>query len=55
MSLQEIDFSKTLNDDQVYNTIMGNYSHLSKEWIFSKYTLIKFEMLPMTVMYFKRA
>ena len=33
MSVQEIDFSKTLNDDQVYNSIMTNYSHLSKDWI----------------------
>ena len=37
MPLQEIDFSKTLNDDQVYITIMGNYSHLSKEWIFHQW------------------
>ncbi len=33
MSIQEIDFTKTLSDDQVYETIMGNYSELSKEWI----------------------
>ena len=33
MSLQEIDFSKTLTDDQVYETIMSNYSTLSKDWI----------------------
>ena len=33
MSIQEIDFTKTLTDDQVYETIMGNYSELSKEWI----------------------
>ncbi len=33
MALQEIDFTKTLTDDQVYNSIMGNYSLLSKEWI----------------------
>ena len=37
MSLQEIDFSKTLNDDQVYNSIMGNYSYLSKDWIFHQW------------------
>ena len=37
MSLQEIDFSKTLNDDQVYNTIMTNYSYLSKDWIFHQW------------------
>ena len=33
MSIQEIDFTKTLTDDQVYETIMGNYSELNKEWI----------------------
>ena len=33
MSLQEIDFTKTLTDDQVYETIMSNYSTLSKDWI----------------------
>ena len=33
MGLQEIDFSKTLNDEQVFETIMGNYSNFSKDWI----------------------
>ena len=33
MSVQEIDFSKTLTDEQVYETIMSNYSNLSKDWI----------------------
>ena len=33
MSLQEIDFSKTLTDDQVYDSIMSNYSSLSRNWI----------------------
>ena len=33
MSYQQVDFSKTLSDDQVYETIMSNYSNLSKEWI----------------------
>ncbi len=33
MSIQEIDFSKTLNDDQVYESIMSHYSTLSKDWI----------------------
>ena len=37
MALQEIDFSKTLDDEQVYNSIMGNYSDLSKEWIFHQW------------------
>jgi predicted transcriptional regulator len=33
MNIQEIDFSKTLSDDQVFETIMSNYSDLSKDWI----------------------
>ena len=37
MSLQEIDFSKTLTDEQVYESIMSNYSGLSKEWIFHQW------------------
>ena len=37
MSIQEIDFTKTLSDDQVYGTIMSNYSDLSKEWIFHQW------------------
>ena len=37
MSIQEIDFSKTLTDDQVYETIMTNYSELSKDWIFHQW------------------
>ena len=37
MSIQEIDFTKTLTDDQVYETIMTNYSDLSREWIFHQW------------------
>ena len=37
MTLQQIDFSKTLSDDQVYETIMSNYSGLTKEWIFHQW------------------
>jgi predicted transcriptional regulator len=33
MDLKEIDFSKTLEDEQVYSSIMNNYSDLSKDWI----------------------
>ena len=33
MSLEQIDFSKTLSDDQVFETIMNNYSDLANEWI----------------------
>ena len=37
MNIQEIDFSKTLDDEQVYNSIMNNYSDLSKDWIFHQW------------------
>ena len=37
MALQEIDFSKTLEDEQVYSSIMSNYSDLSKDWIFHQW------------------
>tara|TARA_B100000902_G_C27276529_1_gene899162 strand:+ start:903 stop:1871 length:969 start_codon:yes stop_codon:yes gene_type:complete len=33
MSSQQIDFSKTLTDEQVYESIMNNYSNLGKDWI----------------------
>ena len=33
MNIQQIDFSKTLTDDQVFETIMFNYSNLTKDWI----------------------
>ena len=34
MSLQEIDFSKTLNDEQVFETIMGTIQILVKIGLF---------------------
>ena len=33
MSLQQIDFSKVLNDDQVYDHMMRNYDRLGRDWI----------------------
>ena len=33
VDIKQIDLSKTLTDDQVYETIMSNYSGLSKNWI----------------------
>ncbi|MBD1174365.1 hypothetical protein IDH32_03110 [Pelagibacterales bacterium SAG-MED01] len=33
MSLQQVDFSKVLNDEQVYNHMMANYDQLGKDWI----------------------
>ena len=32
MSLRQIDFSKVLNDDQVYDHIMKSYAHLGPDW-----------------------
>ena len=37
MTLQQVDFSKTLSDEQIYETIMSNYSDLSKDWIFHQW------------------
>ena len=37
MSIQEVDFSKTLSDEQVYESIMLNYSYLSRDWIFHQW------------------
>ena len=33
MSLNQIDFSKVLNDDQVYDHMMANYDKLGRDWI----------------------
>ena len=33
MSLRQIDFSKVLNDDQVYDHMMGSYDQLGRDWI----------------------
>ena len=33
MSIQQVDFSKVLNDDQVYDHMMANYHRLGKDWI----------------------
>ena len=33
MTLQQIDFSKVLNDEQVYDHMMSNYDQLGKDWI----------------------
>ncbi len=33
MSIQQIDFSKTVNDDQIYDHMMANYDQLGKNWI----------------------
>ena len=33
MKLKQIDFSKVLNDDQVYDHMMANYDRLGKDWI----------------------
>ena len=33
MSIQQVDFSKVLNDDQVYDHMMASYDRLGKDWI----------------------
>ena len=33
MSLQQVDFSKVLNDDQVYDHMMRSYDQLGRDWI----------------------
>ena len=33
MSLRQIDFSKVLNDDQVYDHMMADYDQLGRDWI----------------------
>tara|TARA_B100001057_G_scaffold497509_1_gene601819 strand:- start:197 stop:1177 length:981 start_codon:yes stop_codon:yes gene_type:complete len=33
MSLKQVDFSKVLNDDQVYDHMMRNYDQLGRDWI----------------------
>ena len=33
MSLQQVDFSKVLNDDQVYDHMMRSYDRLGRDWI----------------------
>ncbi len=37
MSLQQVDFSKTLTDDLVFNNIMSNYSNFAKSWVFHQW------------------
>jgi len=46
MNIQEIDFSKTLTDNQVYETIMSNYSGLSKEWILHQWNWMNNVYIP---------
>ena len=33
MSLRQVDFSKVLDDDQVYDHMMGSYDQLGRDWI----------------------
>ncbi len=38
MSLRQIDFSKVLNDDQVYDHMMESYDQLGRDWIVHQWT-----------------
>ena len=46
MSIQQIDFSRTLTDDQVYETIMNNYSDFSKDWVFHQWNWMNNVYIP---------
>lgn len=46
MTIHQIDFSKTLTDDQVYETIMSNYSHFTKDWIFHQWNWMNNVYIP---------
>jgi len=46
MSIQQIDFSRTLKDDQVYDTIINNYSDFSKDWIFHQWNWMNNVYIP---------
>ena len=37
MKLKQVDFSKVLNDDQVYDHMMANYDQLGKDWIYHQW------------------
>ena len=41
MALEQIDFSKVLYDDQVYDHMMANYEHLGKDWIAHQWRWMK--------------
>ena len=38
MKLKQVDFSKVLNDDQVYDHMMSNYDKLGRDWIVHQWT-----------------
>ena len=38
MNIKQIDFSKVLSDDQVYDHIMSNYDQLGRDWIIHQWT-----------------
>jgi DNA-binding transcriptional regulator YhcF (GntR family) len=38
MSLRKVDFSKVLNDDQVYDHMMASYDKLGRDWIVHQWT-----------------
>ena len=40
MILQEVDFSKTFTDEEVYDSIINNYSNLSKDWVLHQWNWI---------------
>ena len=33
MTIKQVDFSKVIDDDQIFDHIMANYDQLGKDWI----------------------
>ena len=46
MALTQIDFSKTLTDDQIYNCLIKNYGHLGKEWTLHQWNWMNYVYAP---------
>ena len=43
MSLRQIDFTKVLNDDQVYDHMMASYDKLGRDWIVHQWSWMRSE------------
>ena len=46
MNLKKIDFSKTLNDEQIYDCLVKNYAFLGKEWMVHQWNWMNYLYLP---------
>ena len=46
MSIKQIDFSKVLSDDQVYDFMMANYGSLGKDWVAHQWNWMNYVYFP---------